>query len=91
MTKKEMFDAIKKTESDIRFHTSSFLDFMAKYEEKYWDFVDQDGNGSLDYSEFKNMWSDFAAIQAQMHLNLYDKNHNFYLDPNESVQMMAEG
>ena len=86
-----MFDAIKKTESDIRFHTSSFLDFMAKYEETYWDFVDQDGNGSLDYSEFKNMWSDFAAIQAQMHLNLYDTNHNFYLDPNESVQMMAEG
>merc|ERR1712131_256000 len=56
-TKEELFNAIKKTESDIRFKTA---------------------------------WSDFAAIQAQMNLNLYDKNHNYFLDSNEIVGMMSQ-
>ena len=89
VTKEELFNAIKKTESDIRFITST--DFMVKYEDKYWDFVDQDNDGSLNYPEFKNAWSDFAAIQAQMNLNLYDKNHNYFLDSNEIVGMMSQG
>ena len=51
VTKEELVSAIKKTESDKRFITST--DFMVKYEEKYWDFFDQDNDGSLNYTEFK--------------------------------------
>ena len=89
VTKEELMNAIKKTESDKRFITST--DFMVKYEEKYWDFVDHDNDGSLDYTEFKATWSDFAAIQARMNLNLYDKNHNYLLDSDEIVKMMSDG
>ena len=89
VTKDELVSAIKKTESDKRFITST--DFMVKYEEKYWDFVDHDNDGSLDYIEFKATWSDFAAIQAQMNLNLYDKNHNYLLDSVEIIKMMSDG
>ena len=64
---------------------------MIKYEEKYWDFVDHDNDDSLDYDEFKATWPDFSAIQAQMNLNLYDRNHNYLLDSNEIVGMMSQG
>merc|ERR1711962_1888553 len=88
VSKEELLSAIRKTESDIRFITNT--DFINEYEKKYWDFVDRNNDDLLNYDEFKATWSDFAAIQAQMNLNLYDKNHNYQLDSDEIAKMMSD-
>ena len=40
--------------------------FMNKYIPTYWHYVDRTNDGLLNYSEFKMVWSDIAAIMVQV-------------------------
>ena len=50
-----------------------------------------DEDGALNYDEFKAVWTGFAAVHSQLNLNLYDKNHNYMLDPEELAVWKTEG
>ena len=59
--------------------------------------VDLDADGTLNYDEFKAVWTGFAAVHSQLNFDLYDANNNYMLDPEEIAvwkqkgeEMMAE-
>ena len=60
--------AKKEFQSDFKIIGSN--DFMLIYLSRYWYFIDQDNNGSLDYFEFRKFVSDWLNITIQVRLKI---------------------
>merc|ERR1712088_270631 len=50
---------------------------------KYWNAVDQDGNGSLNYNEYKYTMAGFAAVDARVIIKGFDSNEDGILSGSE--------
>ena len=73
-------ELMKFTETDLakkEFSTDTIAsnDFMLIYLSRYWSFIDQDNNGSLDYYEFRKFLTDWINIVIQVSFrNRYQKS-----------------
>ena len=54
---------------------------------KYWDFVDGDRNGSLDFLEFRKFWTDMIDIKTQRFFDVYDFDKNDIIEGPEITQL----
>merc|ERR1712189_100497 len=57
--------------------------FLYDFAGKYWNTIDQDGNGSLDYNEYKYTFAGFAATDAGTVMAAFDEDSNGIMDSAE--------
>ena len=50
-----------------------------------------DADGSLNFDEFKQVWTGFAAVHTQINMDRYDANFNGMLDGEEIMKWGADG
>merc|ERR1711970_1200298 len=50
--------------------------FLYDFGVKYWDTVDQDGSGGLNYDEYRYTMGGFAAVDARVILKAFDSDTN---------------
>ena len=60
---------------------------MLIYLSRYWDFVDSDRNGSLDFLEFRKYWTDMIDIKTQRFFDVYDVDYNDIIEGIEMDQL----
>ena len=57
--------------------------FLYEFAAKYWTVVDQDGDGSLNFDEFRFTLGGFAATDAGVIISAFDANKNGMLEASE--------
>merc|ERR1712099_173969 len=57
--------------------------FLYDFGVKYWNVVDQDGSGGLDYDEYKYTMGGFAAVDARVILKAFDSDTNGLVEGEE--------
>merc|ERR1712032_1420319 len=57
--------------------------FVYNFASKYWNVVDTDANGALDFEEYKLAIGAFAATNARVVIDAYDNNNDGQLSGNE--------
>ena len=57
--------------------------FLYDFGVKYWNAVDQDGDGSLNYNEYKYTMAGFAAVDARVIIKGFDSNEDGILSGSE--------
>ena len=57
--------------------------FVYQFASKYWDVVDTDGNGALDFEEYKLAIGALAATNARVVIDAYDNNADGQLSGDE--------
>ena len=93
VTKNEM---MKFTETNLakrylQIDTVASTEFMMIYVTRYWQYIDQDSNGSLDYFEFRNFFTHWIHIPIQRLFEFYDKDKNDYIEGSELTQIKLDG
>ena len=61
--------------------------FLYDFGVKYWDIVDADKSGSLDYDEYKYTMAAFAAVDARVILGAFDGDNNGILTGSELTEL----
>merc|ERR1712235_217623 len=61
--------------------------FLYNFGAKYWNVVDQDNSGSLNYDEYKYTMAGFAAIDARVILGAFDSDSNGILTGAELTEL----
>ena len=64
---------------------------MIIYLSRYWEFVDVDRNGSLDFFEFRKFWTDMVDVVTQRTFDVYDLNKDKIIDFFELTQLTVDG
>ena len=62
-------------------------EYVLIYLSRYWDFVDGDRNGSLDFLEFRKYWTDMIDIKTQRFFDIYDVDYNDIIEGIEMDQL----
>ena len=63
--------------------------FLYNFGAKYWNVVDQDNSGSLNYDEYKYTMAGFAAIDARVILGAFDSDSNGILTGAELTSLKS--
>merc|ERR1712002_41503 len=66
-------------------------EYMYRFGQKYWNVIDRDGDGGLNFIEFRDVWVGFAAVHVQMNLDNFDVNENGILDAEELTKWKEMG
>jgi len=61
--------------------------FLYDFGVKYWDIVDADKSGNLDYEEYKYTMAAFAAVDARVILGAFDGDNNGILTGSELTEL----
>ena len=49
---------------------------LYEFASKYWNFIDQDGSGGLNFNEFKYTFAGFAAVDSRVIMKAFDADNN---------------
>ena len=64
---------------------------MIIYLTRYWEYVDGDRNGSLDFFEFRKFWTDMTDVVTQTIFDVYDLNKDEVIQGREMTQLAVDG
>jgi len=62
---------------------------LYEFASKYWNFIDQDGSGGLNFNEFKYTFAGFAAVDSRVIMKAFDADNNGLLDSSELTAWRA--
>merc|ERR1712134_111527 len=60
-----------------------------EFASKYWNFIDQDGSGGLNFNEFKYTFAGSAAVDSRVIMKAFDADNNGLLDSSELTAWRA--